>query len=515
MKRVIEVIRVSTGPQAAPDRAGIPAQRAVISRIAAQFGLTIVETIEIVDVSGAAILFAPEMRRLLDLIQAPTIHGVVAKEFSRLMRPENLADFEILQQFANTNTLLYLPDGPIDFSTKMGRFMGILRAAMAGVERDDIRERSWSAKEVKRRRGENPQGSITLAHGVSCTKDGQWSYTPEAELVREAYRFLLAGHTSYSEIAKRTGLDRFNLPVILRNPIYCGWRVIDKKRDTSPAGLRVKPDGRQADRPKIAREPEDVIRLKVIDDPLISEEEFARAQELMDRKRARHWRARPGYESPYTYHGHLTCDDCGDLVYSYTNARGGQYYVCKAKQYPKVAGHKCQSTYMRREGLEAAIDATLGSRLADRGFLERIVEEHERRRGAPNEAASVARLEQRLKGLAGQRDRTISSFIDGVMSRVDRDARLATIDAEVSTTEALLEGLQPDPAVSLDALADISAVFLEWDFLDSASKRQILATTAPELRVADGELRAITLNLPAERQYEVNRTGTDSSQQPT
>jgi len=59
MKRVIELIRVSTEEQAAEDRAGIPAQRDANRRTARTYGLTIVRSIEIVDVSGAAVLSSP------------------------------------------------------------------------------------------------------------------------------------------------------------------------------------------------------------------------------------------------------------------------------------------------------------------------------------------------------------------------------------------------------------------------------------------------------------------------
>jgi DNA invertase Pin-like site-specific DNA recombinase len=92
MKQVIELIRVSTAEQAGDDRASIPAQRAVNRQTAARHGLEIVRTVEISDVSGAAVLKSPEMQELLTAIQSPNIDGVVAREFSRLMRPENFGD---------------------------------------------------------------------------------------------------------------------------------------------------------------------------------------------------------------------------------------------------------------------------------------------------------------------------------------------------------------------------------------------------------------------------------------
>src|SRR5579885_648041 len=138
MKKVIQLVRVSTEAQAASDRASIPAQRAVNQHTCAAYGLEIVKTIEFADVSGASVLNAPEMQELMELMKSPYIDGVVTREFSRLMRPEDYGDYILLQHFANTRTLLYLPDGPIDFGSKMGRLVGVIWAAFACLERTEI-----------------------------------------------------------------------------------------------------------------------------------------------------------------------------------------------------------------------------------------------------------------------------------------------------------------------------------------------------------------------------------------
>src|SRR5437867_2214402 len=114
MKRAIELIRVSTESQASDDHASIAAQRQTNRRTALAYGLSIVRTIQISDVSGAAVLQAPEIRELLELMTDPEIHGVITREFSRLMRVDNFSDYSLLQAFVDTNTVLYLPDGPID-----------------------------------------------------------------------------------------------------------------------------------------------------------------------------------------------------------------------------------------------------------------------------------------------------------------------------------------------------------------------------------------------------------------
>ena len=80
MKKVIELIRVSTESQAEGDRASIPSQRTVNRRTCAQYGLEIVQSIEVADVSGACVLLAPEIQELVRLMQPAEIHGVVARD---------------------------------------------------------------------------------------------------------------------------------------------------------------------------------------------------------------------------------------------------------------------------------------------------------------------------------------------------------------------------------------------------------------------------------------------------
>src|SRR6516162_6750460 len=179
MTNAIELIRVSTEAQASSDRASIPAQRSVNRSTAARFGLKIVKTIELSDVSGASVLLAPEIQRLIELIAAPDIGAVVTREFSRLMRPEKFSDYALLQAFADSHTKLYLPEGPIDFSEKTGRLMGTIRAAIAGLERSEIAERCWRGKEEKRKAGKKV--SSTLPLGVGYDKHRGWFYTDDAQ----------------------------------------------------------------------------------------------------------------------------------------------------------------------------------------------------------------------------------------------------------------------------------------------------------------------------------------------
>ncbi|MDQ3917898.1 MAG: recombinase family protein [Acidobacteriota bacterium] len=496
MKQVIELIRVSTEEQAADDRASIPAQRAINRRTAQMFSLEIVRSIELTDVSGTAVLRTPEMQELLKLIESPSIHGVVAREFSRLMRPENYSDYALLQAFVDTNTLLYLPDGAIDFRSKMGRVVGTMQAVFAGVQRLEFLENIWNAKEEKRRKGGFAQSRVCLPYGVGFDERTGWHYTAKAERVREAFRRLLAGNSSYTELADFLGVSIPGFRVIMRNPIYAGWRVIDKRRD--PLRRTYKPDGRQADRPKVARAPEDVISLKVIDEPLISESDFARAQRIMDSDRARNSRTRNFGEHRHAYNGFLRCASCGDLVY--THHRRVDYYVCKSRKLEK----SCPTSYMRRDVVDPALDTLFARRLSDERFLRDIAGEFLSRGDKKPARSGFAGETQRLES---RRSRVLEAFFDGAITPVERDARLAKIDEELTAVRGI--PVREDDRPDLKSLSAVFRVFRRFDLLPRDKKRAILRAAVPEIRVANYKVEGVSLLLP--RGGELTLTGTGSS----
>ncbi|MDQ3753225.1 MAG: recombinase family protein, partial [Acidobacteriota bacterium] len=84
---------------------------------------------------------------------------------------------------------------------------------------------------------------------------------------------------------------------------YAGWRVIKERRDPAPGARKVKAGGRQADRPKISRAPEDVIRVQVINEPLVTLDDFERVQQLMALKKSA-----TGAPAPITSTGSPTTD---------------------------------------------------------------------------------------------------------------------------------------------------------------------------------------------------------------
>jgi DNA invertase Pin-like site-specific DNA recombinase len=519
-KTVLELLRTSTESQAGADRAGIPAQKAANRRTATQYDLEIVRTITITDVSGAAVLRSPEMQELLRLIESPEIHGVVAKEFSRLMRPENFADYALLQAFADTATVLFLPEGPVDFGSKSGRLLGTIRAAMAGNERTELLERVWAAKEEKRRAGGHPQGLIALPFAVGYNrKEGRWFFKDEAKKVVEAFRCVLAGQSSYTELGRRLGIEPFNLRNILRNPIYTGWRVYNQRRDPSPKALRATHDGRQADRPKVKRGTDDIIRVKVLE-PLVSEEDFWHVQQILDLKKQNHWRARPEQQRRFTYSGFLKCGLCGNLIYTHAH-QPRDWYVCKSRTWPerqlRISRGQlpCINPYMRRERVEAQLDLMFAQRLTNRNFLEQIasvLDESAGSRTGKSDVSKIHRIDNRLKE---KRSRVLDAYFGGVIDRAERDQRLQQIKTDQQFCEQQLRTIQTEAyKVSAEELARIFAPFREWEYLSRADKRRLLQAIVPEIHLQDYNVTKLALLVNDPHRNEPNHTGRDSWPQP-
>ena len=487
-KKVIQLLRVSTERQAADDKAGLAAQRAINQRTAATYGLEIVRTIEMSDVSGTAVLRAPEMQELLRLIESSDIQGVIAKEFSRLMRPENFKDYELLQAFVDTRTMLYLPDGPIDFSSSMGGFMGLIRAGMARIERREILARMNDGKEAMRLAGRNTGGRSTLPFGVDHSDTRGWFYTAEAEKIRAAFDLVRGTSLSYAEIARRLNIPRTNLRFMLQNPIYTGIRQYDHRRDPTPAGYTPGNNGRQGHRRKIARSPEEVITLKVMDG-LVSQEAFQAVQQILKSRATREQAVRTRNAPKYLFNGFLYCGVCDSPMYSHTNQKDNHYY-CKLngtrarKRNPESV---CPTPYIRAAVIEPKIEELLSMRLQDDDFLTGIAEAYLEQQseamliGVPDATA----IQRQIESLTAKRNRILEAFFDGTINRNHRDEQLGRVDAELKAYQGMMATARVgEPFVSTGDLADLLSAFAEMPFLQRDDKRLLLRGLGVEVSVS-------------------------------
>jgi site-specific DNA recombinase len=475
-RQVIELIRVSTEGQASEDRAGIPAQRAINRRTAAAYGLQIVRTIELTDVSGANVLRTPEIQEMLSLMVSPEIHGVVTKEFSRLMRPDNFADFVLLQSFIDTKTILYLPEGPLDLGAKSGLLMGAVRAAMAGMERKEILERMQEGKEAIRRAGKHPGGPSQLPFGVGYSREGGWFYTPEAEKIRQAYNLVLTTGKPYSQIAEELNLPRTSLRFILQNPIYAGRRVYTEKRDQSMAGYVARPGGRQGYRKKIKRNADEIISVQVMEG-LISEDVFTQVQGVLSARAARERAVRMKNAPLFLFNGFLACGLCGEPMYSHTNQRAGYYYCRRnsTRERQRRQESACSNPYIIASKIEAKIETLLAEKMQNRDFLEHIADTYFRHVAeAQALEADTKAIERQIEALMVKRNRVLESYFDGVIDRQARDERIKAIDADLSVYRAIEAPKAHAKELGLQGLSELLSVFAEIPYLSREDKRILM-----------------------------------------
>ena len=366
-------------------------------------------------------------------------------------------------------------------------------------------ERMQDAKEALRRDGKNPCGPVVLPFGVGYTKKRGWYFLPEAEKVKQTFSLLLAGE-SYKSIGERLNIARTSVRYILRNPIYYGWRVWDHKYDQSPSGYVPRPDGRQGYRRTIKRSPDEIIRVKVLDG-IISEEDFARVQEMVGLKRQKHWRARGRTPSRYTYNCFLTCGDCSSPVYTHSSKQ--DFYVCKSHhpREKKMRAEKglssCTNRYMLRKKLEPKIDCLLGVKLREQDFLRRLVDEYNDRLEThqPQVGTDERAIAAKLNALSEKRQRVLETFFEGIIGKEERNNRMKSIDREVSVYQNMLMECSPQtemrPALDLNGVMAVVEPFAEWEFLDREDKRAMLRILCPEISVQYYMIKGLTLNLGA------------------
>lgn len=475
---VVELLRVSTALQAADDRAGIPAQHTANLRTAAQLGLHIVETIQVVE-SGAEVARGPAMARLLTCVTSGRVRGVVLAEFSRLFRPDNFYDYGILQTLADAGAQIYEPSGAINLETEAGAMLAAIKSAFAGHERRQIRARTTRAKEEMRAKGLHVDGGYGISLGLSYSKATGWAYTEKAALVREAFTRFLAGERNYDALSRSLGLARSSVKYVLTNEVYAGWLVYDGRR------------GKNGERGK--RPANEVLRVRLSLEPLVSEADFALVQQIIATKAASV--NRTPRDEDFVYKGFLTCAEDGLPIYTHVCPQKGYNthyrYYCRSHQPNRSVRRgetKCTSGYMSRNRLEPVLDEAIQARLSNPQFILTSLEAYhaslaaEWRGGLSDRVAS---LEARVTRLRNRRSRVLDAFIDGDIDRAEKDRRLALIQGELAAAEEVLTKATPAAAtpVSEADVVELASAFTGWEYLSRLDRRGVLTALAPSFSV--------------------------------
>src|SRR5262249_31450277 len=153
--------------------------------------------------------------------------------------------------------------------------------------------------------------------------------------------------------------------------IYTGYRVYDSKRDPSTQGYRPGKNGRQGDRKKISRSPEEIVRIKVLE-PLISEETFNQVVRILQSRANREREIRSQTGPLYLLNGFLWCALCGSPMYTHSNQKERHYYCKKNNTRYRSRGQGCASPYIQAKRIEPKIDELFSARLQDQDLLQNV-----------------------------------------------------------------------------------------------------------------------------------------------
>ena len=466
-------IRVSTAEQATDGRAGVIRQRDSLTSIAAAKGYDVIRRFELIDVSGTATMHAPETHALIELIRAGAIDVVLTSEMSRLLRPDDLTSFEILDICKRHSVILDLGGTVHDFRSPEGFLSGGILALLGGHERMQMLKRVHQAKEAKRARGQHPGNHLCLPLGVGYDRAKEkYFYTDDVVAVVEAFRIMdEEGIRNLTQIARRTGIHPGNIRNVLRNPLYRGERVYSQCRDLTPK--RVGLGGRQKDKPKIARAPEKVIRVRVFEpaEQAVSDERWFRVQNILRGIRENHQVFVAEHHKGNLLAGTGRCGYCGDRLYAKAKSQNGPgqnsrgHYICRCHHESatkKPGNRKCAQGWVRKEELDALTEAFVQRFLTDEPFVAAVIQQARAKQADKVVGIDLGEmLRNKLSDLERRDQRVLDGLEAGVLTPDEAKQRRARLAEE---RKCLLDSSEAGHIQEADAAATKTAAkrIAEW-----------------------------------------------------
>ena len=172
MKRALALLRVSTDGQ------DVQRQRADIEKLKKLHSLEIVRTLELVGISGTAMLTNEQTQQLLQEVAQPGIDGLAASAVDRVIRPKRGRDFGILDGLQDAKRHLWtVRDGHMDLGSPEGWERAMAASLRAGSELQEILRRVRDGKAEKKAEGRAVNGNAVLPDGLKFDgRTGLWSY---------------------------------------------------------------------------------------------------------------------------------------------------------------------------------------------------------------------------------------------------------------------------------------------------------------------------------------------------
>lgn len=342
-------------------------------------------------------LSRPELNQARDLVRRQAVSALVVYSTDRLSRkPVHIA--LIAEECQKHSVDLIFVTEPLDTSPE-GMLICYVRGFAAELEREKIRERTIRGKLARAQRGKLPQGTGRgmYAYQYDAQSGTRVVVEAEAEVVRRMFRLASEGHSAH-RIAAILNADRIpnfsgrewhsqTIGSMLRNSSYCGRTQYGKTRRVPLEGKR---------RRLQPGDPEKVLEIPGASPAIVSDEEFAEAQQaLAVTKRP----VRPAQS--YLLTGHIVCGLCGGPMSGSMLNHRYRYYDCRRRWDRRAQRTVCSARYVRAFPLEEAVLDKLKAVIED----PQIIVAEVRRMQAEGEPADLAGELKRIDGqVKGQLD---------------------------------------------------------------------------------------------------------------
>jgi site-specific DNA recombinase len=480
--KAIEFRRVSTDEQAADDKAGLARQKEANARTIKRYNLEIVDTIEIIGVSGTEIIDDPRFKKMMAGIKSDGIRALVVADQDRLLRLFNLRHLSILQDLIDSDVLIYLSDRIVDLNEQNDWLLSIIQAAIGGNELKQMRKRIEGAKESKRKAGKHPSNRLTLPLGVSYDREKQeYFYNDEIQKVSKLFDlFHNKGVQNFKELEKKTEIKHRTIANLLRNELYIGFRAYTEKRSK---------EGKVGKRKKIKRVTDEIIRVKVIDKPIIKESVFQQVQKILETKNKEYHKKRPSDGRRFLYSGFLRCGACGEIMYSASGGRDHKrdYYCCKRK---KISTLKCSSSYLQKELVEENITSFVTDKLTDTNYIKKMINQKFSNKHLQEAKGEIEGLKKELATISKRQDKLIDAYEVSHINKAQLALRLEKLSVEEKSLNSKIEKIEvpnrfKDQINIKHTIESIATTSSEFRFWTSSQKREFLRSQMLEFSITE------------------------------
>lgn len=414
----------------------------------------------------------PELQRMFADIQAGKIDVVLVYKLDRLTRSVHDL-YDMLNLFDKHKVGFKSSTEVFDTTTAMGRLFITIVGALAQWERETIGERSRFGQAQMVREGR--YFGHTAPYGYEL-RDGLLYINPiESPVVRLIFDLYLGGNGT-SRIVKHLNDPSNNVPHprgsetwsmkvvmgIVKNEVYAGYVRYGNKTKGKPG--------------------KEFVLAKSDHEPIVSEDDFDRAQQLVKTRRTAPARSGTGV---HPLVGVLRCGLCGGPMIGRTERAGtsgrvNEYhgYMCNTRRHHRT----CDMKMWKQDVVEFAVVEEIERRTA--GMLKEV-------KNMPvhtGNAREAKRIESALQNLSARRKKWTDAFNKDHITSEDLGEQLRTITQEENTLKLRLQELSAEQTpANLEHLKNFSQ---HWNAATPPERKELIRFVAENIWVySDGKVK--------------------------